>query len=521
MVVKHLASELFRYYAGWASEDRRRELPAEPYGAAQSRFSSWRRYVRSARRDRRDRALERTTRHDRTEDGARVGGRMHAGPQNRGTCAAGRRTVRANLDRRGRPGGRVQPDPRPWGGCRRGDGGAFAHIDKIAFTGSTAVGRKIVEAATGNLKKVSLELGGKSPVVVFPRCRSRRGDPGGGDGLLSLDRAAVHGRVAPVPARRHPRSGRRGRSRQIRPARSRSATVWISDTVLGPMISARQKARVLDYIEHRQGRRRDRVCWKAPPSKGRGISSGRRCLRMSPPVCGSSRKRCSARYWSAIRFDDEDAVIDAVNGTSYGLSGSVWTRDIARALARRQAHRFGAGRGQHPRRDERGDAVRRQSPIGLGPRIRARGSGRLSQDQGDQREFGTEAMSARLIVIGAGLGGLTAALALRKAGFEVEVHEAAPAAGRGRRGADGQSRGAKRVPTSRHTGCRRADSPRPRPAFRSCIIAPGRCSPARLNHAMGLPDDGTDDVSRQCHRADLHGGAGGARSMARCTSATA
>ena len=46
---------------------------------------------------------------------------------------------------------------------------AHPGIDKIAFTGSTAVGRKIVQAASGNLKKVALELGGKSPVVVFGR----------------------------------------------------------------------------------------------------------------------------------------------------------------------------------------------------------------------------------------------------------------------------------------------------------------------------------------------------------------
>ncbi len=113
-------------------------------------------------------------------------------------------------------------------------------------------------------------------------------------------------------------------------------------------------------------------------------------------------------------------------------------------------------------------------------------------------------MSARLLVIGAGLGGLTAALALRKAGFSVEVHEAASRLGEVGAGLT-ISRGAQSV--FRHVGVQDAVArcSTPSAGFPFLHYRTGRILAGALDHGIGLPDDGIADISRQCHRADLHG----------------
>lgn len=113
-------------------------------------------------------------------------------------------------------------------------------------------------------------------------------------------------------------------------------------------------------------------------------------------------------------------------------------------------------------------------------------------------------MSARLLVIGAGLGGLTAALALRKAGFAVEVHEAAPQLGEVGAGLT-LSRGAQSV--FRHIGVQDAVArfSTPSSGFPFLHYRTGAVLAGAIDHGVGLPDDGIADVSRQCHRADLHG----------------
>ena len=113
-------------------------------------------------------------------------------------------------------------------------------------------------------------------------------------------------------------------------------------------------------------------------------------------------------------------------------------------------------------------------------------------------------MTARIIVVGAGLGGLTAALALRQAGFAVEVHEAAPHLGEVGAGLT-LSRGAQSVFRALGVQDSIAAFATPSAGFPFLHYHTGAVLAGTINHGLGLPDDGTADVSRQCHRADVHG----------------
>ncbi len=215
---------------------------------------------------------------------------------------------------------------------------AHPGIDKIAFTGSTAVGRQIVHAASGNLKKVALELGGKSPVVVFPDADLEAVIPAAsmacflstGQQCMAGSRlfvhASVHDQVAEGVAA-HAAALKVGDG--MRP-----------DTLLGPAISARQRQRILDYIGIAKAEGATPLLHSAPID-GPGHFIGPTVLTDVRPGMRIEQEEVFGPVLSIVRFEDEDDMIAAANGTTYGLSGSVWTRDIQRGL--RVAKRIDSG----------------------------------------------------------------------------------------------------------------------------------------------------------------------------------
>jgi len=200
-------------------------------------------------------------------------------------------------------------------------------IDKITFTGSPVVGRQILRAAAGNLKRVTLELGGKSANIVCPDADLEAAVKAAASGIFfnsgqvcsAGSRILAHADIYDEVVERLV-----ARAQAIRVGDPRDAA-----TSMGPLVSAVQMKRVLDYIEigKREGARL---------ATG-GTRLGDTGFFVIPAVFAEvehamriSQEEIFGPVASVIRFTDEEDAIRLANGTPYSLAAGVWSADIAR-----------------------------------------------------------------------------------------------------------------------------------------------------------------------------------------------
>ncbi|MBW3594537.1 MAG: aldehyde dehydrogenase family protein [Actinobacteria bacterium] len=204
-------------------------------------------------------------------------------------------------------------------------------VDKIAFTGSTEVGRKILHASEGNLKRVSLELGGKSPNIVFADANLKRATKTSMYGVFSNS-----GQVCTAGTRilvEKPIHDEFLNSLVEATQSMKLGPPLEEDTGMGPVVSQEQFDRVTGYIEIGKKEGAEVVTGGGPAE---GFDGG---YYVQPTVFAGVRndmqiaqEEIFGPVAAVIEVDDVDAAITTANDTMYGLAAAVWTSDISKAL---------------------------------------------------------------------------------------------------------------------------------------------------------------------------------------------
>jgi phenylacetaldehyde dehydrogenase len=205
---------------------------------------------------------------------------------------------------------------------------AHPDVDKVAFTGSTEVGKLIVHAAAGNLKKVSLELGGKSPNVVFKDADLETAIPGAASAIFFN-----HGQCCCAGSRLYVEKsvfdqvveGVADHAKKIRVGHGLDPK-----TQMGPLVSQEQLNRVCGYLEAGFSEGAKAVAG-GNKAEGQGYFVNPTVLVDTNENMKVVQEEIFGPVVTAMPFTDPEEIMARANNSDYGLAAAVWTSDISKA----------------------------------------------------------------------------------------------------------------------------------------------------------------------------------------------
>jgi acyl-CoA reductase-like NAD-dependent aldehyde dehydrogenase len=214
-------------------------------------------------------------------------------------------------------------------------------VDKIAFTGSTATGRKIVQASAGNLKRVQLELGGKGANIVFDDANLKAAVNGSafaifhnqGQACIAGSRLILHEKVADQFL-----EGFLALARSIKLGNPLEPA-----TEMGPLTSQQHRDRVIGYCKVAREQGGEVLLGGKPPERddlARGCYVEPTVVR-AKPTDRVSQEEVFGPFVTVTTFRDDEEAIAIANGTEYGLGGGLWTGNLQRAHRTAAAMRSG------------------------------------------------------------------------------------------------------------------------------------------------------------------------------------
>jgi phenylacetaldehyde dehydrogenase len=211
-------------------------------------------------------------------------------------------------------------------------------VDKVAFTGSTEVGKLIVSAASGNLKKVSLELGGKSPNVILKDADLKTAIPGAANAIFFN-----HGQCCCAGSRLYVEQEVFD---EVTSGIAEEANKWIvgdgfdEDTAMGPLVSQEQFQTVTGYLDRGRSAGARALCG--------GEALERDGFFVKPTVLVDTddsmqvvKEEIFGPVVVAMPFSDTEELAARANDSIYGLAAGVWTADIKKAHSLASAMRAG------------------------------------------------------------------------------------------------------------------------------------------------------------------------------------